>query len=46
MSMTKIRTEGGARMMRVFLREIAGFAVCMAIIFPLVWLALKTYFGD
>lgn len=33
-------------MIKVILREIAGFAACMAIIIPVVWLALKVYFGD
>jgi hypothetical protein len=33
-------------MTREFLREIAGFLACMAIIIPVVWLALKVYFGD
>jgi hypothetical protein len=33
-------------MTRAILREIAGFLACMVIGLPVIWLALKTYFGD
>jgi len=33
-------------MTRAILREIAGFTACMAIIVPVIWYALKVYFGD
>jgi hypothetical protein len=33
-------------MTRAFLRELAGFTACMIIGLPVIWYALKVYFGD
>jgi len=33
-------------MIRTLLREICGLLACLAILYPLIWWALKVFFGD